>query len=65
MDGVVTKNPIFKKNGKIYVIYNEFSKHQHFMVKIRKISKNKATFHWNQKYEEHINTHMTRINKLP
>jgi len=63
--GVAISNPRYKKTGKIYIIDNKISKTRHIMSTVRRISKNKATFHMNEKGGDHINTHITRITKLP
>ncbi|WP_268913324.1 hypothetical protein [Lentilactobacillus sp. SPB1-3] len=63
--GEVFTNPRFKKSGTLYVIDNRTSEAQHTISTVRRISRNKATFHLNEKYGPHINTHITRITKLP
>ncbi|WP_268913323.1 hypothetical protein [Lentilactobacillus sp. SPB1-3] len=64
-EGMVATDSRYKKTGKIYIIDNKISKTRHIMSTVRRTSKNKAIFHMNEKGGDHINTHITRISKLP
>jgi len=64
LDAGVTKNPIFKKNGKVYVIDNKITKDRQITLTIHKTSQNKAIFDMRENGGYHHKTHMTRINKL-